>query len=192
MAVGISGYAAYIPKLRIKRDEYLKAWGSCSAAGVNEKSVMGFDEDALTSAVKVSKMALESASLAPGEITRFALASTSAPYTEKLLSGIVIAGVGIPNQAFVSDHTTSTRAGTEAFLSGVEHLLANPSGRALVASADAPTASMWDPIEHALGAGAAAFVLSNEKPSISGRGLRSAGTQRCETSTSRSSSRVLC
>jgi hydroxymethylglutaryl-CoA synthase len=164
MAVGISGYAAYIPKLRIKRDEYAKAWGSCSAAGVNEKSVLGFDEDPLTSAVKVSKRALESASLAPETITRFALASTSAPYTEKLLSGTVIVSVGIPNNAFSTDHTTSTRAGTEAFLAGVEHVVANPSGRALVAAADAPTASMWDPIEHALGAGAAAFVLSNESP----------------------------
>ena len=162
MTVGISGYASYIPRLRIKREEYAKAWGTCSAAGVSEKSVMGFDEDALTSAVKVTKRALESASLGPDKVTRFALASTSAPYVEKLLSGTVLVSVGIPNNAFSSDHTTSTRAGTEAMLAGVEHILANPSGRALVAATDAPTASMWDPIEHGLGAGAAAFVISSD------------------------------
>jgi len=162
MTVGISGYSAYIPRLRIKREEYAKAWGSCSAAGVNEKSVMGFDEDTLTSAVKVSKRALDSASLSPDKISRFALASTSAPYVEKLLSGTILVGVGIPNNAFSTDHTTSTRAGTEALLTGIEHLLANPAGNALVAAADAPTASMWDAIEHPLGAGAAAFVLSND------------------------------
>lgn len=164
MAVSISGYASYIPKCRIKRDEYTKAWGSFSAAGVNEKSVMGFDEDVLTFAAKVSKRALESASLGPEKVSRLALASTTAPYIEKLLSGTVLVSGGMPSQTFSTDHTTSTRAGTEAFLAAVEHMLANPAGNALIVAADAPTASMWDPIEHPLGAGAAAFVLSNENP----------------------------
>jgi len=162
MAVGISGYGVYIPKLRIKRDDYAKAWGSFSAAGVSEKSVMGYDEDVLTSAAKVSRRALESVPLGPDKVSRFALASTSAPYIEKLLSGTVVVSVGIPNSTFTSDHTTSTRAGTEAFIAAAEHLAANPSGNALVAAADAPRASMWDSVEHGLGAGAAALVLSGE------------------------------
>ena len=162
MSIGISGYGVYIPKLRIKRDDYAKAWGSFSASGVGEKSVMGFDEDVLTAAVKVSKRALESVPISPDKITRFALASTTPPYIEKLLSGTVIVSVGLPNQALSSDHITSTRAGTEAMLAAFEHVSANPKGVALVAAADAPAASMWDSIEHALGAGAAAFVLSSE------------------------------
>jgi len=162
MAIGISGYAAYIPKLRIKKEEYAKAWGSFSAAGVAEKSVMGFDEDVLTSAAKVTKRALESVPLAPEKVSRFALASTSAPYTEKVLSGTVIVSVGIPGTAFCSDHSSSTRAGTEAMVSALEHMMASPNGRAVVVAADAPTASMWDSIEHPMGAGAAAFVLSSE------------------------------
>ena len=162
MTIGISGYGVYIPKLRIKKEEYAKAWGSFSAAGVNEKSVMGFDEDVLTSAVKVSRRALESVPLTPDRISRFALASTSAPYIEKLLSGTILVSVGMSNTAFSSDHTTSTRAGTEAIIAGFEHVLANPGGKALVAAADAPKASMWDSIEHQLGAGAAAFVLSSD------------------------------
>jgi len=162
VTIGISGYGVYIPKLRIKKEEYAKAWGSFSAAGVNEKSVMGFDEDVLTSAVKVSRRALESVPLTPDRISRFALASTSAPYVEKLLSGTILVSVGMSNTAFSSDHTTSTRAGTEAIIAGFEHVLANPGGKALVAAADAPKASMWDSIEHQLGAGAAAFVLSSD------------------------------
>jgi hydroxymethylglutaryl-CoA synthase len=162
VTIGISGYGVYIPKLRIKKEEYAKAWGSFSAAGVSEKSVMGFDEDVLTSAVKVSRRALESVPLTPDRISRFALASTSAPYVEKLLSGTILVSVGMSNTAFSSDHTTSTRAGTEAIIAGFEHVLANPGGKALVAAADAPKASMWDSIEHQLGAGAAAFVLSSD------------------------------
>jgi len=162
MAIGISGYSAYIPKLRIKKEDYAKAWGSFSAAGVSEKSVMGFDEDVLTAAAKVTKRALESVPISPDKVTRFALASTSPPYVEKLLSGTVLYAVGIPNSAFCSDHTTSTRAGTEAMIAGFEHVMSNPSGRAAIAAADAPNASMWDSIEHALGAGAAAFILSGD------------------------------
>jgi len=162
MVVGISGYGVYIPKLRIKKEDYAKAWGSFSAAGVGEKSVMGFDEDVLTAAAKVSRRALESVPIAPDKVTRFAFASTTPPYVEKLLSGTVMVSVGLPNHALSSDHITSTRAGTEAMLAVFEHVFANPKGVALVAAADAPTASMWDSIEHALGAGAAAFVLSSD------------------------------
>lgn len=162
MAVGISGYSVYIPRMRIKKDEYAKAWGSFSAAGVAEKSVMGFDEDVLTSATKVAKRALESVPLGAEKVTRFALASTSAPYTEKLLSGTILVGIGAPNAIFTSDHTTSTRAGTEAMLAAAEHLAANPSGHALVVVSDAPRASMWSALEHAMGAGSAAFVMSSD------------------------------
>ncbi|MEM4276734.1 MAG: hydroxymethylglutaryl-CoA synthase [Thermoplasmata archaeon] len=162
MAVGISGYGVYIPRFRIKRDDYVKAWGSFAAAGVSEKSVMGFDEDVLTAAAKVSRRALESVPVGPEKVTRFALASTTPPYVEKLLSGTVMVSLGVPNGALCSDHTTSTRAGTEAMLACIEHLMANPEGTALVAAADAPVASMWDSFEHGLGAGAAAFVLSSD------------------------------
>lgn len=162
MSVGISGYNAYVPRLRIKKEDYAKAWGSFQAAGVAEKSVMGFDEDVLTASAKVSRGALESVPAAPGKVTRFALASTTAPYLEKLLSGTVLVNVGMPNSVFVSDHTTSTRAGTEAFISAYEHVKGNAGGVAVVAAADAPRASMWDPLEHPMGAGAAGFVLSSD------------------------------
>ncbi len=160
MVLGISGYGVAIPRLRIKREDYAKAWGSFSAAGVNEKAVAGFDEDMLTLATKVSMRALESVPMAPAKITRFAFASTTPPYTEKLLSGTILVGLGAPGETYASDHTSSTRAGTEALLAGFEHLAGNPGGIALVAAADAPQASMWDPIEHGMGSGAAAFVLS--------------------------------
>lgn len=162
MAVGISGYGVYIPRLRIKREEYMKAWGSFSAAGVTEKSVLGFDEDALTAVTKVTRRALESVPMTADKVTRFALASTSAPYLEKLLSGTVLVSVGMPSTAFTSDHTSSTRAGTEAMLAAFEHVLATTSGKAVAAAADAPRASMWDTVEHAFGAGAAAFVMSSD------------------------------
>jgi hydroxymethylglutaryl-CoA synthase len=164
MAVGISGYGAYVPKLRIKKEEYSKAWGSFAASGVAEKSLMGFDEDVLTSAAKAGARALESVPMAAEKVTRFAVATTSAPYVEKLLSGTIMVNIGVPSGAFSSDHTTSGRAGTEAIISAWEHVSSNAAGTALVTIADAPKASMWSTLEHGLGAGAAAFVLSTEDP----------------------------
>lgn len=162
MATGISGYSSYVPRLRIKKEDYAKAWGSFQAPGVSEKSLMGFDEDVLTASAKVSRRALESVPLPPAKVTRFALASTTAPYMEKMLSGTVIVNVGMPSSVFASDHTTSTRAGTEALISASEHVRASQGGVAVVATADAPRASMWDPLEHPMGAGAAGFVISSE------------------------------
>ena len=80
MTAGISGYSSYVPRLRIKKEDYAKAWGSFQAAGVSEKAVMSFDEDVLTAASRVSKRALESVPMAPAKVTRFALASTM-PFT---------------------------------------------------------------------------------------------------------------
>jgi hydroxymethylglutaryl-CoA synthase len=162
MAVGISGYGVSIPRLRIKKEEYAKAWGAFQASGVKEKAVMGFDEDVMTFAAKASRRALASAGVEPEKVTRFAVASTSAPYVEKLLSSTVVTNLGVPGEAFVSDHTTSSRAGTEAMIVSLEHATARPGSRAVCAIADSPRASMWSPVEHGFGAGAAAFVLSTD------------------------------
>lgn len=160
MALGIAGYAVSLPRLRITREEYIKAWGQFAAAGVAEKTVLGHDEDVLTLAIRASRAALASAARPADSVTRFAFASTTPPYSEKFLSGTIMAGLGIREDAFASDHVTSTRAGTEAMLAGIEHVRARNGGVAIAAIADAPRASMNDPAEHALGAGAAAFVLA--------------------------------
>lgn len=160
MAVGISGYGISIPRLRVKKEEYVKAWGAFQAAGVKEKAVMGFDEDVLTFAAKASKRALASAGAEPEKVTRFALASTSAPYVEKLLSSTIVTNLGMPDDVFVSDHTTSARAATEAMIASLEHAMARQDSCAVCAVVDSPRASMWSPVEHGFGAGAAAFVLS--------------------------------
>lgn len=158
MAVSILGCGVAVPKLRIKREEYAKAWGSFAAAGVNEKAVLGFDEDVLTLGARAGRLALESARMASKDIRRLAFATTSAPYTEKLLGATIVAGLGLASDVFCSDHTTSTRAGTEAVLAAAASVAA-AGGPALVVASDAPRASVREPLEHPMGAGAAAVVL---------------------------------
>ncbi len=51
-SVGIVGYGSYIPKYRIEISEIAKAWkkdiSDTNSLGIKEKSVPGYDEDAVT------------------------------------------------------------------------------------------------------------------------------------------------
>ena len=57
MSIGIVSYGSCVPRLRLARGEYQKAWGSC-AADIKEKAVMDYDEDTLTMGVEAAKDAL--------------------------------------------------------------------------------------------------------------------------------------
>lgn len=160
MAVGIVGYGSYVPRLRITRVEYQKAWGSY-AAGIKEKAVMDFDEDTLTMGIEAAKEALLDG-IKPDQVGTLALASTHFPYEEKALCGTVAEMLGLPERLFAFEHDHSTLAGTEAFLAAVGSLNQQKSKNALVIISDAPQAEPKSTLEHGLGAGAAAFLIGEE------------------------------
>ena len=58
MPVGIVGCGVYIPRLRIKREEYQKAWGYFAPRWLEEKAVVDFDEDPVTMAVEAASNVL--------------------------------------------------------------------------------------------------------------------------------------
>ena len=93
MTVGIVGYGVYLPRYRIKTEEYVKAWGSLSAmaAGIREKTVPGYDEDVATMAIEASRNAVLHADIKPEAIHAVYLGTTCGPYVEKA-SSISIAG----------------------------------------------------------------------------------------------------
>ena len=61
MATGIIGYGVYLPRYRIKAEEYTKAWGTFAAPGVKEKALTGYDEDVATMAIEASQNAIHQA-----------------------------------------------------------------------------------------------------------------------------------
>lgn len=159
MTVGIVSYGSYIPRLRIARTEYQKAWGSCGA-DIKEKAVPEFDEDTLTMGIEAAKECLRNSPTV--SIGALAIASTSFPYEEKVMSGTVAAMLDLPERLFSTEHGQSMRAGSEAFITAAQLLGNGNGGQALVIVSDAPRALPKDTIEHGLGAGAAAFVLGTE------------------------------
>jgi hydroxymethylglutaryl-CoA synthase len=162
MSAGIVGYGVYIPRFRIKRDEYLKVWGSFSARDVEEKAVPGLDEDAVTMAVESSANALKRAGIAANSLSGIFFASTSSPYSEKMSSSTIVAALDGPSETFLADIGFSTKAGTTAMLSCLDFVASKRADMGLAVASDAPQATPTDPFEHGFGAGSASFVIGKD------------------------------
>ncbi|WP_135830376.1 OB-fold domain-containing protein [Halorussus halobius] len=167
----IEAVGAYAPRFRVSADEFESAWGQFHASGVNAKAVPDADEDALTMAYEAATRALDAADREGGVVAFLAFASTTPPMAEEDLSARLGGMLDVPGDATRHVFTGSTRAGTRALDAA---LSAGPwsSGRdaadggatdervGLVVAADAPRGEPDSPEDHAAGAGAAAFVLS--------------------------------
>jgi hydroxymethylglutaryl-CoA synthase len=159
MNSGVVGYGAYVPRFRIKRDEYVKAWGSFSPRGVEEKAVMGLDEDVVTMTVESSVNALKRAGIGASQLNGMFFGSTSAPYAEKLSSSTIVASLDGPSEIFVADLGVSTKAGTAALLSCLDFVSSGRGDLGLVGVSDMSQAMPTDSLDHGLGGGSASFVI---------------------------------
>lgn len=161
-AYGIVGYGVYIPRYRIKSDEYVKSWGVFAAPGIKEKAVAGFDEDPITMAIEASINAINYARIEPNDLDCVYFASSSPPYAEKLMASTISTAIGVSPSVVTSDFTSSTKAGTTAILSALDFVTSGRGSLALVAAADCPRADFKDFIEHRLGSGAVAFIIGKK------------------------------
>ncbi|AEG13967.1 3-Oxoacyl-(acyl-carrier-protein (ACP)) synthase III domain-containing protein [Desulfofundulus kuznetsovii DSM 6115] len=168
MRISVVSYGVYLPFLRIKRDEYLSALGSCSAE-IKEKTVMDVDEDTITMAVEAARNA--TAGVDAGEIGVLTLASSNFPYQEKVMPGTIIEALGLNNNILTCQHSNSTLAGTEAFLSALGLLTQVKQKYALVVVSDAPTAGASLDMDHGFGAAACAFVLARDEQGLQFEGV---------------------
>lgn len=168
MTKSIIAYGVYLPFLRIKREEYLSALGSCSAV-MQEKTVMDIDEDVITMAVEAARSALTGIDMT--RIGVLTLASTNFPYQEKAMAGTLVEALGLENNTLISQHGHSTMSGTEAFLTALGLLDQTEQQYALVVIADAPQSGPGVDMEHGFGAAACAFVLAKNEPGLEFQGV---------------------
>ncbi|MFD1645497.1 zinc ribbon domain-containing protein [Haloarchaeobius litoreus] len=155
----IRAVGAYAPRFRITAEAFEEAWGQFQASGIEEKAVPGADEDALTMAVAAAKRALAADGSDGAAVDYLAFASTTPPLAEGDLTSRLGAALGVPETATRRLQSGSTRAGTSALVDAVAADL--DGGRALVVAADCPKGHLDDSVDHAAGAGAAAFVLGD-------------------------------
>lgn len=160
----IIGYGSYIPKYRIKKDEYIKVWGHFSGK-IDEKSVIGYDEDAITMAVEAGLNALKNSKINKKEISFIAVGSTSSPYSVKSMASEIAMALGLPMDISLLDFKESEKAGTTALTTGLD-LIRIKGGYGLIIGSDAPVASPGGSLDHTQAAGAAALVIGIDNTGI--------------------------
>ncbi|WP_313809285.1 3-oxoacyl-[acyl-carrier-protein] synthase III C-terminal domain-containing protein [Sphingobium sp.] len=157
--LGISRFGAYVPRLRLDRSVIAAAhaWMAPGLRGQakGSRAFTSWDEDAITMGVEAARDALGQRDAAAVRAVR--LASTHLPYADLQNAAIVARAIGAARTVATSDITGSQRAGTSALLQALKGAEAS-----LVIGSDNPFAKPASAQELGFGAGAAAFLVSDE------------------------------
>jgi hydroxymethylglutaryl-CoA synthase len=156
--VGITSIGAYVPIYRLKRDEIGRMWGGRSLGGA--KAVAGYDEDTVTMAVAA---ALNCLNRGGAGIDGLYLATTTAPYREKLSAAIVASAADIQEECCVTDFTDSLRSGTAALKAAIDAISAGSLKKAMVVASDSRLGAAKGALEHTLGDGAVSLTVGSDK-----------------------------
>jgi hydroxymethylglutaryl-CoA synthase len=116
--VGIRAFGAYVPRMRLDRAEVAAAhaWVNPGLRSLarGERSICGWDEDAVTMAVEAARGCLGGSDRP--RIGRVYFGSTTAPYADRLNVGVVAGALGLDERISAFDLGGSLRAGTSALL----------------------------------------------------------------------------
>ncbi|MBX9465883.1 MAG: OB-fold domain-containing protein [Aquamicrobium sp.] len=160
---GITGFGAYVPRLRLTRGAVAQAhsWngGRGGKPPAGERAMCNWDEDVITMAVEAARDGLHPLNErgASPDFGSICLASTSLPHADRQNAGIVAMALNLGEQLNTTDMTGSQRAGTSALL-GALQADAGPRQHLVIASEHRGTRA-GAPHETRFGDGAAAFTL---------------------------------
>lgn len=157
MTIGVTAYAAYVPRHRLERAKIAAAWGSNQATG--EVAVANYDEDALTMAAEAALAVLGDDGSA---IDATYFASTSAPYAEKQIASVLATICDLDRRSQSADFTGSTRAALSAVTAAANAVRAGARKEVLVAAADSRLAAPESELEGLLGDAAAAVRIGSQ------------------------------
>lgn len=165
MSVGIIGYGAYIPRLRLSRKAVVEAnaWFAPqqSSRGIGTRSMINWDEDSITMAVAAARDCLGARDRSV--VRSLLLASSTLPFAERLNAGVVAGALDLSESIAAFDLTGSQTAA----LSGVAQALAlaaSRGGEALLVAADARRTRAASSSELDYGDGAAALLIGDGQP----------------------------
>lgn len=157
---GITGFGAYVPRLRLARaaiaDAHHWANPALKAAGKGERAFCSWDEDTVTMAVEAARDCLTGRPRSA--ISSLRLASTTFPYADLSSGVIAAAALGLGSNLEVANCAGSQRAATTAL---IDAFRAGP-GEALVIASERPVTLPGGQAEIQSGAGAAALTLGTE------------------------------
>jgi len=165
--VGIVGYGAYVPKLRIKAQTIANMWGEDpvrieEGLGIKEKAVANFDEDTATIAVEASKIAIARANIKGEEIDAIYVGSESHPYAVKPTATIVAEAIDATPHLTAADWEFACKAGTAAIQAIYSMVKAGTTRYGLAIGSDTAQAKPGDALEYSAASGGAAYVIGDK------------------------------
>lgn len=164
MAIGITQYDGYLPRLRLSRAAIAdaNAWMSPALRGQarGTRTMAGWDEDSLTLAVEAGRRTLQGC--ASDIVDGLYLASTTLPYEDRSNAGMAAAAMGLRPDIHAVDMGGSQRAATSALISALAAVRSGIQSSSLVIAAETPRALAGSPQEMQYGDGAAALLLGSE------------------------------
>jgi len=160
--VGIAGYGAYVPRLRVRTADISATWRARGAAApaVAEKSVPGPDEDVVTMAIEAARTALDRAGADLDAIGAIWVGTESKPYAVKPSATIVAEALGITPHVVAADMEFACKAGSEAMQAAVAFVGSSMVEAALAIGMDTAQSKPGDALEYTAGCGGAAFLFA--------------------------------
>jgi len=166
-AVGLVGYGAYVPRLRLPAKEVARVWSEGAALlPIREKSVPGLDEDVITMSIEATRNALARAQIPVEEIGALWVGSESHPYAVKPTSTVVAEAIGAVPHLLAADWEFACKAGSEALQAAIGMVGAGMMRYAIAVGMDTAQARPGDALEYTAGAGGAAFIVGPQEEAL--------------------------
>ena len=164
MSIGITGFGAYIPRLRLSRQAVVtaNAWYApeLKGKGKGHRAMANWDEDSITMAVAAARDALGGQD-SQGIVREVFLASSTLPFTERLNAAVVAEALNLNEYSGAADVTGSQCAALSGLSQALSSAAATP-GTVLLVAADNRRTRAASAQELDYGDGAAALLIGRE------------------------------
>ena len=170
MTGGIVSYGGYVPRYRIAPKAIGAVWGADGEAvgkglNIRAKSVPGPDEDVITMSVEAARACLARVPwVSPKDVGAIYVGSESHPYAVKPTATIVAEAIEASPVMTAADFEFACKAGTAAIQTCMGLTLSNMYKFGMAVGADTSQGAPGDALEYSASAGAAAFLIGNERP----------------------------
>lgn len=158
--VKIISVGAAAPAWRLPASEVAAAWGRRGGRG--QVAACPPDEDVLTLAADAAHRALEASGLQTDIVDGLWWGTTRPPFAEGPSHAVLAAAVGLSTKSGGALCSGSPHAGIDALLGAADAVAAGSARVALVVASDALVPGPGTGFEERSGAGAAAYVLTDE------------------------------
>ena len=158
--VGICGYGAYVPRLRIDVRSIARVWGRLGRGfPVPEKSFPGADEDTITMAIEAARAAVARAGIEARELSAVWVGTESKPYAVKPSATVVAEAIGATPLVNAADLEFACKAGTEGMQMAAAFVGSGMAEYAMAIGMDTAQGKPGDELEYTAAAGGAAHIF---------------------------------